>query len=156
MQDTLCALLSDLIDSQHSLGSYHDLGIGLYESRPFSRLPEVSFPSLFSYNNPSSLPSSSMLLGLVQRMFPAQPTSPKNQTQHSNKSNIRGRGGKSKTLWKISFSKDLCRRLSENQNEKYNGVLLMLWVKFLENSVWESEITSNYKKLFESKQKKTF
>ena len=34
-----------------------------------------------------------MLLGLVQRMFPAQPTSPKNQTQHSNKSNIYGEGG---------------------------------------------------------------
>ena len=47
MYDTLFALLSNLVDSQHSLDSYHDLGIGLYESRPFSRLPKSHFSFSF-------------------------------------------------------------------------------------------------------------
>ena len=41
------ALLSDLIDSQHSLGSYHDLGFGLYESIAFSRLRKCPLPPSF-------------------------------------------------------------------------------------------------------------
>ena len=44
MKDTLCALLSYLIYSHHSLLSDHDLGVGLYESRPFSRISECHLP----------------------------------------------------------------------------------------------------------------
>ena len=47
-EDTLCEFLSDLIDLQHSLGSYHNLGgIGLCESRPFFRLSNCPLPLSF-------------------------------------------------------------------------------------------------------------
>ena len=44
---TLCALLSDFIDLLHSLASHQDLGVGLYKSRPFSRL--LAYPIPFSF-----------------------------------------------------------------------------------------------------------
>ena len=47
----MCALLSDLIHSWHRLASYHDLGVGLYESRPFSRLLKFSLPFFFQLKN---------------------------------------------------------------------------------------------------------
>ena len=47
MKDILCALLSDLIYSHLSLPSDHDLGVGLYGSRPFSRLSKCHLPFSF-------------------------------------------------------------------------------------------------------------
>ena len=57
MSDTLFALLSDLIDLQHSLGFYHDLGVGLYESRLFSTLSKCPLPPSFQLKITPSLPS---------------------------------------------------------------------------------------------------
>ena len=56
MYDTLYALLSDLIDSQYSLASYHDLDISLYKCRPFPRLSKYPLPFSFQLKINPPLP----------------------------------------------------------------------------------------------------
>ena len=92
--DTLCALLSDVIDSQHSSGSYHELGTGLCESRPFSRLSKCPLPLSLQLKITPSLPIQFNVLMTGSRNVSCSAKSPKNQIQHL----ILGEGGESKIL----------------------------------------------------------
>ena len=69
MSDTLFAFSSDLLDSQHSLSSYHNLGIGLYECRPFSRLPKCPFPLLPVKKTPPLSPPAQCCQGWFKECF---------------------------------------------------------------------------------------
>ena len=52
----MCAVLSDVIDSQYSLGSYHEFRYGLRESGPFSRLSKCPIPFYFPLKIAPPLP----------------------------------------------------------------------------------------------------
>ena len=103
-----------------------------YESRPFSRLYSHALTPSFP------LQLSVAMVGSRNVSCPASKFKKWNWTL-----NIEGKGEEKETTMKNQFSKNLCRRLSESQNEKWKRILLLLLVSSLENSAWESEIWWN-------------
>ena len=96
----MCAVLSDVIDSQYSLGSYHEFRYGLRESGPFSRLSKCPIPFYFPLKIAPPLP-----FQLNTAMFASRNVScSAKKSEKSNPTlNIGGRREKSKILWKIFF-----------------------------------------------------